>query len=409
MYIRADARDNVAIIIHPDGAARSATLPGGLIAREPIPQSHKVALSDLARGDIVMRYGHPIGCANRSILAGSWVREEFLDMPTPPPLDDLPLATAVPAPLPPLAGYTFEGYRNADGSTGTRNILGIATTVQCVAPTVDYAARHIKAELLPRFPNVDDVVAITHSYGCGVAIDAPGAAIPIRTLKHISLHANLAGEPLVVSLGCEKLQPVRLFGNDLPILSEPNIIRLQDQRGFAETVSALLEAAEKRLERLDRSGGRAAVRRQRRVLRSHMQSGSGLCGRPAGAGRRDGPLLRSHRGAGRHPSAHAPRRNTRSGTRPDPRNALVRRVSGARLGRPQRQHNSGQQARRLGQHRREGAGQHRQVGQHGHPGRRRPWRKGHREGPGVCGHAGQRFHLRHAAACLDEPARFHHG
>jgi galactarate dehydratase len=121
-----------------------------------------------------------------------------------------------------------------------------------VAPTVDYAARRIKAELLPRFPNVDDVVAITHSYGCGVAIDAPGAAIPIRTLKHISLHANLAGEPLVVSLGCEKLQPVRLFGNDLPILSEPNIIRLQDQRGFAETVSALLEAAEKRLERLDR-------------------------------------------------------------------------------------------------------------------------------------------------------------
>ena len=44
------------------------------------------------------------------------------------------------APLPPLTGYTFEGYRNADGSVGTRNILGIATTVQCVAPTVDYAA-----------------------------------------------------------------------------------------------------------------------------------------------------------------------------------------------------------------------------------------------------------------------------
>ena len=60
-------------------------------------------------------------------------------MPAAPPLDSLPLATAVPAPLPPLDGYTFEGFRNPDGSVGTRNVLGIATTVQCVAPTVDFA------------------------------------------------------------------------------------------------------------------------------------------------------------------------------------------------------------------------------------------------------------------------------
>ena len=69
---------------------------------------------------------------------------------------------------------------------GTKNILGISTTVQCVAPTVEYAVRRIKAEILPRFPNVDDVVAITHPYGCGVAIDAPGAAIPIRTLRNLA-------------------------------------------------------------------------------------------------------------------------------------------------------------------------------------------------------------------------------
>jgi galactarate dehydratase len=164
----------------------------------------------------------------------------------------LPLATAVPSDLPALDDYAFDGYRNPDGSVGTRNILGIATTVQCVAPTVEYAARRIRTELLPRFPNVDDVVPVTHSYGCGVAIDAPGAAIPIRTLKHISLHANLAVQPLVVSLGCEKLQPARLFGSELPILGEANVIRLQDERGFAETVSTILEGAEKRLAELDR-------------------------------------------------------------------------------------------------------------------------------------------------------------
>lgn len=220
--------------------------------RERIPQGHKVALCPIELGAPVLRYGQVIGYANRAIEEGAWVRQEFLELPAPPPLDELPLATATPAPLPPLTGYTFEGFRNPDGSVGTKNTLGLATTVQCVAPTVDYAVRRIKAEILPRFPNVDDAVAVTHNYGCGVAIDAPGAAIPIRTLKHISLHANLAGQPLLVSLGCEKLQPDRLFRSELPILQELNVIRLQDERGFAESVATIMRAAEKRLAELNR-------------------------------------------------------------------------------------------------------------------------------------------------------------
>jgi galactarate dehydratase len=252
MYIRVNGLDNVAIVVSPDGVAPGDSLPDGLTAREAIPQAHKIALRDFDAGDPVLRYGQIIGRANRPIARGLWVRKELLDMPAAPRLDDLPLSTAVPDPLPPLTGFTFEGYRNPDGSTGTRNILGIATTVQCVAPTVDYAVRRIREEMLPRFPYVDDVISVTHSYGCGVAIDAPGAAIPIRTLKHISLHANLMGEPLLVSLGCEKLQPARLMGDQLPVLGEANVIRLQDHRGFADIVTAILHAAERRLEQLNR-------------------------------------------------------------------------------------------------------------------------------------------------------------
>jgi galactarate dehydratase len=252
MYIRVNGRDNVAIVVSPDGVSAGEVLTGGLTAREAIPQAHKIALADLAAGEPVLRYGQTIGYANRPIAQGSWVRKELLDVPAPPRLDDLLLATAVPAPLTPLTGYTFEGYRNPDGSAGTRNILGIATTVQCVAPSVDHAVRRIREELLPRFRNVDDVISVTHSYGCGVAIDAPGAAIPIRTLKHISLHANLMGEPLLVSLGCEKLQPAKLLGDQLSILGEANVIRLQDHHGFGDITSAILHAAERRLEQLNR-------------------------------------------------------------------------------------------------------------------------------------------------------------
>ena len=247
LYIRVDGGDNVGIVANPEGLPAGAAFADGLRLREAVPVCHKLALRDLAEGDAVRRYGQTIGYARRALPAGSWVREDLIRMPEPPRLEDLPLATATPPPPEPLPGYTFEGYLNADGSVGTRNVLGIATTVQCVAPTVEYAARRIEAEILPRYRNVDGVAAITHPYGCGVAIDAPGAAIPIATLRHISLHANLGGVPLAVSLGCEKLQPVRLFPQNAP-----PVIRMQEERGFAGTVAAIMRAAEMRLEELDR-------------------------------------------------------------------------------------------------------------------------------------------------------------
>src|SRR6202012_4332902 len=162
-----------------------------------------------------------------------------------PLLDNLPLATEVPPPMPPLEGYTFQGFLNDDGSVGTKNILGITTTVQCVAATVDFAVNRIKHELLPHYPNVDDVIALTHNYGCGVAIDAPGAEIPIRTLRNLSLNPNLGGAPMIVGLGWGKLQPVRLLAsNPLPILTTtPSVIRMQDEQhhSFHDIVAAIME------------------------------------------------------------------------------------------------------------------------------------------------------------------------
>lgn len=252
LYIRINPVDNVGIIVNQEGVRAGAEFATGLKAREAVPQSHKITLRELAPGEPVLRYGFVIGYANRVIPQGSWLREDLLDMPEAPPLGELALATEIPAPLPAVEGHTFQGYRNPDGTVGTRNILGITTTVQCVAPTVDFAAKRIREELLPRFPNVDDVVPITHTYGCGVAIDAPGAAVPIRTIHNISLNPNFGGKPLVVSLGCEKMQPARLYSSDLPVLEETGIIRLQDERGFMETVSAIMRHAEKRLAELNR-------------------------------------------------------------------------------------------------------------------------------------------------------------
>ncbi len=253
-YIRVDERDNVAVVVTLGGLPAGARFACGLVLAEAVPEAHKVALVDLAAGAEVVRYGVTIGYARRAIARGSWVHEDLMDAPAAPALESCPLATATPDPLPPLEGFNFEGYRNPDGSVGTKNVLAISTTVQCVAATVQHAVRRIKAEILPRYANVDDVVALTHPYGCGVAIESPAAEVPIRTLRNLALNPNFGGEVLVVSLGCEKLQPVQLVpAGALPVLADqPSISVLQDaQHGFGEMVASIMALAEKRLQRLN--------------------------------------------------------------------------------------------------------------------------------------------------------------
>ncbi|MDH6168019.1 galactarate dehydratase [Variovorax boronicumulans] len=263
LYIRIHAADNVAIVANDGGLKTGATFADGLVLVDNVPQGHKVALADLAEGDAIVRYNVVIGYAQKALPRGSWVHERVMRMPTAPELEGLPIATVKPPALPPLEGYTFEGYRNADGSVGSRNILAITQTVQCVAGVTEFAVQRIKAELLPKFPNVDDVVALEHSYGCGVAIDAPDAIIPIRTLRNISLNPNFGGEVMVVSLGCEKLQPERLLPpGTIPISDQRgenaadvalDVVCLQDNAhvGFMSMIDSVMRQAEVHLERLN--------------------------------------------------------------------------------------------------------------------------------------------------------------
>src|SRR5471030_3325504 len=259
LYIRVHPQDNVAIVVNDGGLPGGAVFPDGLVLRERVPQGHKVALSDLAEGAEVIRYNVVIGYALKALPKGSWINEHVIRMPSPPGLEGLPIATVKPPAMPPLEGFTFEGYRNADGSVGSRNILAITTTVQCVADVVEHAVVRIKAELLPRYPNVDDVVGLGHTYGCGVAIDAPDAMVPIRTVRNISLNPNFGGEVMIVSLGCEKLQPERLMPvGTIPIAtagddSNVDVVVLQDNAhvGFQSMIDSIMRTATHHLERLN--------------------------------------------------------------------------------------------------------------------------------------------------------------
>ena len=205
-YIRLDPRDNVAIVVNDLGLPARSRFACGLELRSlraAGPQGGAVghcrgrADPPLQRGDRHRRAADPgRRMGGRGAHSTCRRRPNSTSSNSPP---------RVPAPQAPLEGYTFEGFRNPDGSVGTKNVLAISTSVQCVAGTLQFAIKRIKAELLPKYPNVDDVVGLTHNYGCGVAINAPLAIVPIRTLQNLALNPNFGGEVMVVGLGCEKL------------------------------------------------------------------------------------------------------------------------------------------------------------------------------------------------------------
>ena len=112
LYVQVRPEDTVAILVNEGGLRAGTRFDTGLTLVEDVPEAHKVALVDIAAGAPIVRDGAVIGYAKGAIAKGSWVHEERMTVPVAPSLDNLPLATAVPRMLPPLEGYTFEGFVN---------------------------------------------------------------------------------------------------------------------------------------------------------------------------------------------------------------------------------------------------------------------------------------------------------
>ena len=256
--IKVHSSDNVVIPVQD--APKGTEVASGIKTIQDIPQGHKIALKDFRKGDEVVRYGVVLGSLLKDVLAGGHIDENMLEMPQPPGLDEMPWgkstwvcpgepagnAAGTDKPLP----VTFEGYEVPGFPfAGTRNILGMMTSVQCVAGIMNIAVEKIRKELLPKYPNVDDVTVLNHNYGCGCAIGAPDAVVPIRTLRSLLRNPNFGGEVMVVALGCEKLT--------LEMLLEPeennpeNVIVLQNISGFKAMIDAVFSMAEKKLRKLN--------------------------------------------------------------------------------------------------------------------------------------------------------------
>ncbi|TXS91722.1 UxaA family hydrolase [Parahaliea aestuarii] len=208
--IRINAADNVAIAVNDIPAGALLGVAGASMeSRAAIPAMHKVAITAIAGGQPILKYGQVIGFAAADIAPGDHVHVHNCRMGELEKDYGFCRHAVSPALVPAAAQARFMGYLRADGRAGTRNFLGVLTSVNCSATVARGIAARGEA-LLADYPGIDGVVALAHSSGCGMQGDDEGYLTLRRTLEGYARHPNFAGV-MLVGLGCETLQIQRVM------------------------------------------------------------------------------------------------------------------------------------------------------------------------------------------------------
>ena len=236
--LRAMAGDSVAVALVE--LAPGALLPDGGIAAQPIPAGHKVALRAHSAGESVIKLGQPIGVASSDIAPGTHVHSHNLAFAGQ--VDRSLFGTRLVEPQGKAA--QFDGYLRDDGRVGTRNYLGVLTSVNCSATVARRIADHFTAERLADYPHVDGVIAFSHMSGCGMAKSGRGIDNLRRTLGGYASHPNFAAV-LFVGLGCEVNQIDRLLAaTGLAPSDRLRVLGIQDAGGTRAAIDAGIAAIE---------------------------------------------------------------------------------------------------------------------------------------------------------------------
>jgi len=244
--IRLHPNDNVQVARVP--LALGQELPDlSLRARGQVPAGHKVAARRIAAGEPVRKFDTVIGVAARDIEAGDYVHTHnvaLVDFDRDPGfgLDVRPVDYVA-------AGERarFMGFVRPDGRVGTRNFIGILSSVNCSATVIRLIAAHFTKERLAAFPNVDGVAAFAQTSGCGMSSPSEHFDVLQRTLAGYARHPNLAGV-LIVGLGCERNQVAGLVESQG--LAAGPLLRtlvMQEVGGTTETIEAGIAAIEEML------------------------------------------------------------------------------------------------------------------------------------------------------------------
>ncbi|MDZ4781822.1 MAG: altronate dehydratase family protein [Planctomycetia bacterium] len=234
--------DNLAVATRLLESGEAIEVAGGKVKlRESVRLGHKFAVAPIAKGERTRKYGQTIGFATEPIEPGAWIHThncaagEFAR--------DYAFAQETPPDPQPLEGYTFQGYRRADGRVGTRNYVAVVSSVNCSATVCKYVAERFNRDLLKQFPNVDGVLPIMHQTGCGIQYGGEAHQMLARTLAGFAKHPNV-GAYLIIGLGCETgtigylMEHEKLVQIGGPTPVRPPAISMQDVGGTAAAIEA---------------------------------------------------------------------------------------------------------------------------------------------------------------------------
>ena len=199
---------------------------------DPIPFGHKVCLKSINKGDPIIKYDQIIGFASKDIKAGEHVHShnlEFREFKRDFKVTDKKNI------IDEKADTFFNGILRDNGDVATRNYIGIVSTVNCSATVTKMIVEKIKySNILKDYPNIDGIVPITHSTGCGMNTVSEGMQIFQRTIDGFKNHPNFS-HVFVIGLGCECAQ-VSLFDESLKKHNRIHFLTIQDEGGTKKIV-----------------------------------------------------------------------------------------------------------------------------------------------------------------------------
>lgn len=231
--LRLHTRDNIMVALKP--LSTGAMVMAGVTAQEAVPSGHKIAIRAIAAGEPVLKYGQIIGVASQDISVGAHVHVHNLGMGAH--RQDYGFGSAVVALPAADTPAEFRGFHRPSGRVGTRNYIGILTSVNCAGSVARFIAEECERQgWLREFPNVDGIVPIVHGTGCGMSGKGEGYDTLFRTIAGYGHNPNF-GAILMVGLGCEVMQiPDLIDSNSLKDTARFRYMTIQQTGGTRATV-----------------------------------------------------------------------------------------------------------------------------------------------------------------------------
>ncbi len=278
-FVLLNARDTVVVALRDFRVGESIRVGSHDISmRDAVPAGHKIAITAMEQDQPILKFGWPIGLATKLISPGQHVHTQ--NVRCDHEVDLKAFATETPPPPTPLEGYTFEGYRRANGQVGTRNYVAVISNVNCSASVARMISRRFDDESLSAYPNVDGVISFRHEGGCAMAWEGGRHRMLTSVLGGMARHANIGGY-LLVRLGCEQgtldhlVQSQRLHDIQLPDGSHAS----QDPAGAVpvlsiQSVGGTMATVEKGVEIVAQLAKRVNASKRETVSAEHLILGT---------------------------------------------------------------------------------------------------------------------------------------